>query len=80
MTARNPRRAYDREGREIQPMTLANMRSLGARSVLASCEKCHHEATMPVDELPGELPVPDVALRLRCSRCGAKAIKTVPGW
>ena len=23
---RNPRRAYDREGREIRPMTLGNMR------------------------------------------------------
>ena len=25
--ARNPRRAYDKDGREIPPMTLANMRA-----------------------------------------------------
>ncbi len=30
MGPRNPRRAYDQEGREIALMTLANMRALGA--------------------------------------------------
>jgi hypothetical protein len=78
--ARNPRRAYDKGGCEIPPMTLGNMRSLGVRSVSATCEKCSHEAGILVDALPDDLPVPDVALRLRCSACGSKAIKTVPRW
>ena len=30
---RNPRRAYDADGREIGPMSLANMREHGVRSV-----------------------------------------------
>jgi hypothetical protein len=34
---RNPRRTYDRDGLEIPPMTLANMREHGVRSVEASC-------------------------------------------
>ena len=79
-STRNPRRAYDREGREIAPMTLGNMRSLGVRSVSATCEKCSHEAAILVDALPDDVPVPDVALKLRCSRCGARDVKTVPRW
>jgi len=34
---RNPRRAYDADGREIPPMTLANMRQNGARWIEAYC-------------------------------------------
>ena len=37
---RNPRRAYDAEGREIAPMPLSNMREHGVRSVEATCEDC----------------------------------------
>src|SRR5215211_3453396 len=37
----NPRRAYDADGREIPPMTLANMREHGVRSVAAHCRKRH---------------------------------------
>jgi len=36
---RNPRRAYDRDGREIPPMTLANMREHGVRTIWASCQE-----------------------------------------
>jgi hypothetical protein len=75
---RNPRRAYDSEGREIEPMPLANMREQGVRSVDATCEDCRREATVNVDSLPDETPVPDVALRLRCSACGSKRIVTRP--
>ena len=76
---RNPRRAYDSKGREIAPMSLANMREvLHARMVAAECRDCLHDATVNVDSLPGEVPVPDVALRLRCSACGSKHIVTRP--
>jgi hypothetical protein len=76
---RNPRRAYEKDGREIPPM-----RENGPRSVAATCIECQHAATMNVDHLDGSIPVPDVALalRLRCSSCGARAdgIYVRPNW
>jgi hypothetical protein len=58
------------------------MRERGIRNVLAHCEAigCHHAAAVNVDALPEELPVPDVALRLVCSKCGRRQIKTIPDW
>ena len=80
--SRNPRRAYDANGLEIPPMTLANMREHGVRSVAAECQEigCGHEGSINVDHLPDDVPVPDVALRLRCSRCGSRNVKTIPDW
>ena len=78
--ARNPRRAYDRDGRELEPMTLANLRRHGVRSVDAACEACGHEASVNVDAFPDAAYVPDVALRLRCSSCGSRRINTRPDW
>ena len=71
---RNPRRAYDHEGREIPPMTLASMRARGVTHVFAACEAhgCRHEGTVDVSSLPDELPVPDVALKMRCSAWAAR--------
>ena len=76
---RNPRRAYDAEGREIVPATVANSRQNGARGVMVLC-KCGYEATLPFDGLSDDALVPDIALRLRCSSCGAgpKDIETRP--
>lgn len=63
-------------------MALADMRDHGVRSVLAFCEAigCGHKATLDVDLLPDELPVLDVSLKLRCSRCGSRSIHTRPNW
>lgn len=80
ISARNPRRAYDHDGAEIDPMTLGNMRSLGTTEILASCEKCSRDAVVDVSALPDEVPVPDVALRLRCSACDSRSVKTIPRW
>jgi hypothetical protein len=33
-----------------------------------------------VDRLPDSFPVPDVSLRLRCSACGSRKVKTQPDW
>ncbi len=79
---RNPRRAYDHEGREIRPMRLRNMRAHGVRAVLATCQEtsCGHSGSVNVDHLPDDVPVPDVALRLRCSACGSRNVKTQPDW
>ena len=72
---RNPRRAYDHDGREIPPMTLGNMREHGVRSVAAHCQEpsCGHSASVNVDGLPDDFPVPDVALRLRTVSEAGKA-------
>ncbi|WP_264051682.1 hypothetical protein [Methylobacterium flocculans] len=76
---RNPRRAYDPEGREIAPATIANSKANGAGGLMVLC-KCGRETTIPFDGLPDTALVPDVALRLRCSACGsgAKDIETRP--
>lgn len=77
-----PRRARDSHGAEIRPMTLADMRGLGVRSVDAYCQapSCGHSATILVDALSPATFVPDVALRLRCSACGSKKVYTRPSW
>jgi hypothetical protein len=79
---RNPRRTYDANGNEIPPMTLAGMRAHGVRSVDAYCAAvgCGHASTLNADSLPDDLPVPDVSLRLRCSKCGSRSIHTRPNW
>ena len=55
-------------------MSLRHMREHGVRSVLAICQEasCGHSASLNVDELPDDFPVPDVSLRLRCSACGSR--------
>ena len=61
-------------------MSLANMRANGVRGVTAQCEACNHSADVNVDALPETVHVPQVARRLRCSRCGGKLINTRPAW
>lgn len=79
---RNPRRAYDEHGREIEPMTLDQMRDLGPTMIDATCEACRREGTIDVSVLPGHVYVPDVGLvmRLRCSACGGRDIRARPDW
>ena len=60
------------------PMTLANMRANGVRSVIASCANCGRSADVNVDLLPETLTVPEAGRRLRCSSCGGKTISPVP--
>jgi hypothetical protein len=77
------RRARDREGKIIEPMTLANMRENGVGgvgSVVATCAKCRHEGVLDVQRWPADTPVPDVGLKLRCSACGGRDIDTRPNW
>src|SRR3712207_4973554 len=66
----------------IPPMTLGNMREHGVRSVQAHCQEsgCGHSDSLNVDGVPDDYPVPDIALRLRCSRCGSRNVKTQPDW
>ena len=55
------RRARDRDGKIIEPMTLANMRENGVRSVVATCAKCSHEGVLDVQRWPADTPVPDAS-------------------
>jgi hypothetical protein len=79
---RNPRRAYDHDGNEIRPMSLGNMREHGVRAVMAICQEasCGHSGSINVDSLPDDFPVPDVFLRLRCSACTSRNVKTQLDW
>ena len=63
-------------------MTLGDMRAHHVRSIDAWSEAigCEHHATINVDGVPDERPVPDVSLRLRCSKCGSRSIHTRPAW
>jgi hypothetical protein len=45
------------------PMTLANMRAQGVRSLWVVCDLCHHQAVMNVDRFSDAVPVPTVGLR-----------------
>lgn len=71
---RNPRRAYDEDGREIAPQTVGRARAQGETTIAAHCHDCRHHAIVSTDHLPSDLPIPDIALRLRCSACGSKRI------
>ena len=55
------------------------MRSIGVTKISAHC-KCGHEASIDVSELPGDLVVPELRLRLRCSKCGERPMETRPDW
>jgi hypothetical protein len=73
-SVRNPRRAYDAYGREIEAPTIRHHLERGC-SLEAVCDACRHDAVIDVSEFPLDLPCPDVALRLRCSACGSKRIR-----
>jgi hypothetical protein len=76
-TARNPRRAYDADGNEIPPVTVGQSLADGYRTVMAYCDvhDCGHGAEVPLKNWSPDLPVPDMALRLRCSKCGGRRIR-----
>ncbi len=76
-TNRNPRRAYDEHGSEIPPVTVGQSLAEGYRTVMAYCEahNCGHGAEVPLKGWPLNLPVPDMALKLRCSQCGGRRIR-----
>lgn len=76
---RNPRRAYDKEGREIQPATVASQLALGRRKIEICCNACgRHRSGIDVGELPPATPIPDICLRYRCSICGSKNLMSRP--
>jgi hypothetical protein len=79
--SRNPRRAYDVEGREITPMTLQQAMDQGVMALRAICA-CGHVDEVPI--LEGRWPstsfVPDAGMTLRCVVCGTPDPRTEPAW
>lgn len=70
----NPRRAYNKDGTEIPPATVGGELTRGHCRAEIWCGECHHHAEVPIDDMPAELPIPDICLRYRCSRCGSKRL------
>jgi hypothetical protein len=62
------------------PMTLANMRENGVRSLSITCELCRHEAVMNVDTFGDATPVPAFGPRMVCTRCGIIGAFARPNW
>ena len=76
---RNPRRAYDENGNEIPPVTVSASRASGLHTVSVFCEgrDCHHDSVVSLDGWSDDMPIPDMVLHLRCSKCGGRQIKVM---
>jgi hypothetical protein len=61
-------------------MDLANMRSLGVRSLAVACPNCRHESVLDVDSYPDNVTVPSIAPRMVCTRCGTISADVRPNW
>jgi hypothetical protein len=64
----------------IEPMTLANMRENGVRSLSVTCWQCHHETVTNVDQWPGETEVPSFGPKMVCTTCGTIGADVRPNW
>ena len=62
------------------PMTLANMRAQGVRSLWVVCELCRYEAVMNVDRFGDAVPVPAFGPRMVCTSCGIIGAHARPNW
>ncbi|WNJ89625.1 hypothetical protein [Bosea sp. 685] len=72
----NPRRSYDKVGRELPPATVGGERTQGRRLAEIICHPCVRFVEVPIDDLPPDLPIPDICLRYRCSKCGGKNLSS----
>ena len=73
---RNPRRAYDKDGREIVPPTGGALRARGETTAALFCEApgCRHHAVISTALFPDDLPFPDIVLKVRCGKCGSRHV------
>jgi hypothetical protein len=63
------------------PETLSGLMKKGI-DLWAYCIDCHHNKSLLIATLPlsASTPVPAVAKRMKCSRCGSRNIHTRPDW
>lgn len=71
---KDPRRAYDRNGSMIEPVTVASHLVSGLRLVEVWCNPCSQHVEVETDAMPPGLAIVDIALRFRCSACGGKQL------
>ncbi len=64
----------------ITPMTLGNMRKLGARSLAVTCELCHHGAVLCADLWGDAVLVRAFRPHMVCTRCGIVGADARPNW
>lgn len=62
------------------PMTIADMRENGVRSLWVECKACRREVSVVADMIPSDVEVPKAGRFFRCSACGSKDILTRPDW
>jgi hypothetical protein len=62
------------------PMTLANMRANGVRSLSVRCELCHHEPVINVDAYAETVTVPSFGPCMVCTSCGIIGADVRPNW
>jgi hypothetical protein len=76
---RNPRRAYNPDGTEIRPATVASSLAAGQTRITLYCKNraCGHSGEVQLAGLPPELAIPDIALSAVCSACGCRDIMTM---
>lgn len=66
------RRAKNHDGTEIAPASVGGHLAEGLHMVEICCNSCVRCVEVSVDGMPHDLPVPDIALRFRCSTCGGR--------
>lgn len=54
------------------------VRANGVRAIIVWCEACGHHADVNVDDIPGDVLVPQLARGYRCSACGSRQVSTRP--
>lgn len=74
MASRNPRRAYNKDGSMIPPATVGSELGKGLRLAEIWCNPCNRHVEVPIDDMPADLPIPDICLSFRCSQCGGKKL------
>jgi hypothetical protein len=56
------------------------MRAQGVRSLFVYCCRCHHQASLNVDNYRTGIPVPAFSRRMVCTRCGVIGADVRPAW
>jgi hypothetical protein len=66
----------------VEPLTLANMRANGVRSLAITCGalRCHHRGVLDVSPYPDDVAVPSFGPRMVCTVCGAIGAEARTNW